>query len=307
LTDKRSINIIGNILMLLSLAFIVNRIIEYQIDFRNILSVRVSISVIISIIIYALVVLTLANIFYALIKLLSGNGISKNNAVFIYCKANLYKYLPGNVFHYIGRNQIAVHEDISHGTIAAATIAEMLFLTLAAVILVIVFAGQYAVKWSLDNFTNKEIIMILVFIVISSLAAIILYNFNLSVKEWVTRYTTQISHFRFAVFSKFVITYIITFILNGAMFIVVLYGIGGGLSKNLILPVIGMYAFSWIIGFVTPGAPAGLGIREAIMSALLIGMVEGDLVITAVVLYRIVTTLGDVTGFIIAHHVPTYN
>lgn len=299
--DKRLINIIGKILMLLSFAFIINRITDYQIDFGQIPFIRVLVILIISIIIYAFMVVALANMFYALVKLLGNNKISRKNSIIIYCRSNLYKYLPGNIFHYVGRNQIAVEEEISHGTIATATIAEMLFLALAAIISAIAFAGPFTVGWLLAYCTGKEVITVLAFFVIIGLAIRSLYRLNSHVKAWSIRYTKQINHIKLTDSSKFIIAYILTFIINGAMFIMILYSLGGELSNNLILPVIGMYAFSWMISFATPGAPAGLGIREAIMSTLLMGIVDGGLVITAVVLYRIVTILGDIVGFIIAH------
>lgn len=299
--DKRVINIVGNILMLLSLAFIVNRIIEYRIDFSSIFSIWPLIILAISIITYALVVIALANIFYVLLKLFGNREISKYNSILIYCKSNLYKYLPGNIFHYVGRNQIAINEGASHGAVIAATIAEILLLTLAAVITAITFAGQYAVSLLLDSFTIKVILILLILIVLVILAAIILYKVNSRVREWVIGNTNQINRIRFTIAIKFIMAYIINFILNGVMFIMVLYSIGGEISNNLIVPVIGMYTLSWIIGFVTPGVPAGLGIREVIMSAMLIGVVDPELVIIAVVLYRIVTIMGDVVAFIIAH------
>jgi uncharacterized membrane protein YbhN (UPF0104 family) len=55
----------------------------------------------------------------------------------------------------------------------------------------------------------------------------------------------------------------------------------------------GAFASSWILGFVAPGAPAGLGIREAILSAWLSGALPAEQVVLLVVVLRIATTLGD--------------
>lgn len=298
MNKKRVINIFGNILMLLSIAFIINRIIEYRIDFSEVLSVWPIIIIAILIIIYALVVVALANVYYAFLRLLSCKNISRKDTVFVYCKSNMYKYLPGNVFHYIGRNQISLNERIPHGTVIAATLAEMLLLTFAAAFTAAGLAGLYAVRWLVDNYTHREMAILVISILLAILAIITLYRAKSKAREWIVEKSTQINRIPFTVTIRFSIIYTVTFILNGAMFIMALYSIGGEISNNLILPVIGMYTLSWIVGFLTPGAPAGLGIREAIMSTLLIGIVEAELVITAVLLYRIATIMGDVVAFL---------
>jgi uncharacterized membrane protein YbhN (UPF0104 family) len=61
---------------------------------------------------------------------------------------------------------------------------------------------------------------------------------------------------------------------------------------------IGAFASSWILGFVAPGAPAGLGIREAMLSAWLSGVLPPVEVVLLVVALRIATTLGDLINFI---------
>lgn len=64
-----------------------------------------------------------------------------------------------------------------------------------------------------------------------------------------------------------------------------------------VLFFIGAFASSWILGFIAPGAPAGLGIREAILSAWLSGVLAPADVVLVVVSLRIATTLGDLLNF----------
>lgn len=157
----KSIKIVGNILMVLSFMFIVNRIMEYGVNLSKVVNLSTLIISIISVFIYAILVIALAIIFYLLLKVFNSNDISAKGSIFIYCKSNLYKYLPGNVFHYIGRNQIAIDSETSHSGPVAATIAELLLLTVAALITTIVFAGQHAVKWSADNYSSPKLLFIL--------------------------------------------------------------------------------------------------------------------------------------------------
>jgi len=300
LKHRKFYNMAGNILMLLSFAFIVNRIIAYGVNFNRIDSFSTLIISIVSAVIYAILVIALATIFHFLLKIFSSADISPKDSIFIYCKSNLYKYLPGNIFHYIGRNQIALDNEISHGGPIAATIAEMLLLTIAALITAIVFAGQHAIKWSLDNYSARQVIIFVGLIVMVLAVGVILFSV-ISKRKMADGKIKPANRIRFTAAIIFIVMYIIFFILNGVMFIVLLQSIGAALSNGLIFPVIGMYTLSWMIGFITPGAPAGLGIREAIMSALLFGVVEVEVVISAVVVYRIITILGDVVAYIIVH------
>lgn len=294
---RKLINIAGNILMLLSFAFIVNRIIEYGVDFSKITSIRTFFVLMGSVILYALLVIAFAFIFYLVLKMFSNNNISKKDSIFIYCKSNLYKYLPGNIFHYIGRNEVAFNNGVSHGVVIAATIAEIILIAISAVITAIIFAGQYAIKWATDNYATEEVVVFVALLILILLAGVVLYKLNS--EKISAEYIRLTNNIRLSDAIIFIMVYMISFILNGVMFILVLYSLGGVLSVSLLLPVIGMYTLSWLIGFITPGAPAGLGIREAIMSALLFDIVAAEFVISAVVLYRIITILGDVVSFLI--------
>lgn len=58
---------------------------------------------------------------------------------------------------------------------------------------------------------------------------------------------------------------------------------------------VGAYVLAWLAGLVTPGAPAGMGIREIVLLALLpASVVANDELLLAIVLGRVVTVLGDV-------------
>src|SRR5690606_19499076 len=55
-------------------------------------------------------------------------------------------------------------------------------------------------------------------------------------------------------------------------------------------------ALAWLLGFVIPGAPAGAGMRE---SALALAGGSGPNVLSAILMFRLITMLGDFTAFIL--------
>ncbi|MGQ0799036.1 MAG: lysylphosphatidylglycerol synthase transmembrane domain-containing protein [Pseudomarimonas sp.] len=61
------------------------------------------------------------------------------------------------------------------------------------------------------------------------------------------------------------------------------------------------FCLSWVIGFVAPGAPAGLGVREAVQLLILGGTnAPPETLLSVVLLARLISTIGDGTTFIVA-------
>ena len=64
--------------------------------------------------------------------------------------------------------------------------------------------------------------------------------------------------------------------------------------------VVGIYASAWLLGFVMPGAPAGLGVRELVLLLGLSPLIGEQQATTAAALLRLVTTAGDGLVFMAA-------
>ena len=65
--------------------------------------------------------------------------------------------------------------------------------------------------------------------------------------------------------------------------------------------IAGMFAAAWLAGFLAPGAPAGLGIREVLLVQVLSLAYPDPTALGATMILRVVTTLGDATAFVIGH------
>ncbi|GAB3030700.1 lysylphosphatidylglycerol synthase domain-containing protein [Oleiagrimonas citrea] len=59
----------------------------------------------------------------------------------------------------------------------------------------------------------------------------------------------------------------------------------------------GAFAASWVLGFLAPGAPAGLGVREALLTIILGTYFAPASAVILIVSLRIATTLGDLLNF----------
>ena len=76
------------------------------------------------------------------------------------------------------------------------------------------------------------------------------------------------------------------------------------ISSELFFQCVSIYIVSWLIGFVTPGASGGLGIREgtfiAISSYLHIN-ISADIIIFSVLLVRLINIFIDIMMYLSTH------
>ncbi|KIQ97420.1 lysylphosphatidylglycerol synthase domain-containing protein [Lysobacter sp. A03] len=93
--------------------------------------------------------------------------------------------------------------------------------------------------------------------------------------------------------------YALNFVTVGLALWLVARAIGLPVEVDLAL-VTASFALSWTLGFLAPGAPAGLGVREGIMLLLLHGSAPGDELLLFVLMCRVVTMLGDGLCFAVA-------
>ena len=88
----------------------------------------------------------------------------------------------------------------------------------------------------------------------------------------------------------------------GIWLLAVALGLGGQINFPLATAA---FALSWALGFLAPGAPAGLGAREGIMLLILQGHGDTDKILLLVLLSRTVSMAGDFLTFLLAYSVNT--
>ena len=77
--------------------------------------------------------------------------------------------------------------------------------------------------------------------------------------------------------------------------------VAGSRESSLVdaLPgIVGAYIIAWLLGAITPGAPAGIGVREVVMFALLQSVVGQTELLISIVLSRVITAGGDILFYI---------
>lgn len=215
------------------------------------------------------------------------------------------KYLPGNVAQHIGR--IALVRGVGVQLPAAVfSVAYELLLALVASAhigaLTLLWSPPAALRtWRITEYRLPLLVAITAFAVVALWLAprIAVWLERLRAGRRSEPQSIPASlHLDPATVVSCYALYASSFVMIGAGLWLVAQGLAGPMAHVPgMLFFVGAFASSWILGFIAPGAPAGLGIREAILSAWLSGVLPPAEVVLLVVTLRIATTLGDLLNF----------
>ena len=119
---KKYLKPVGICLTVIALIYLVKKIIEMDVDFSEFTSQNMLCALAIAAAFQTVSVLAGSYPWLNFIKAFSDKEISLKKAMSTYAKSNILKYLPGNVFQYIGRNKLVSDMDISNIDVACSTI-----------------------------------------------------------------------------------------------------------------------------------------------------------------------------------------
>ncbi len=270
---KRGLHWLGSALAFIGIIFVFSRVRQYsgQIDIANIAdSIWAAVAGLS--LVYGLINWLLARAWWHLLNWLSAIT-SPQWAFKVYGTSQLAKYLPGNIFHLAGRQVLGMAAGVPAGALAKSTVWELGLISLSAATfgtLVLPLVISFSVSLSAIGF-----------VLAIGLGALL-----------VRRYLDEQCVYSWFYYSGFLLV-------SGTLFFVLLHLIAG-VSYVLWLTVTAAFVLAWLAGLLTPGAPAGLGVREMVLFFLLKGLVtEADLLLT-IVLSRLVTVVGDMLFYLAA-------
>ncbi len=213
----------------------------------------------------------------------------------LYGKTQIAKYLPGNVFHFVGRHVAGRQLGFAHIPMVWAALTE-------AAGMVSVAAGL-AVIGVLFWFPFGAGLSSAAIVVLAILAALSPFVLSRGFK-WMGRILDVPIRHRSAmdIVTGLQPTYLlyVAFFTISATILWCLSAIIGGTSDIQTLQVlVPALAAAWLAGYVTPGAAAGLGVREAVLILALSDVIGSSDATLLAVSYRGVTLLGDASFFLI--------
>lgn len=224
----------------------------------------------------------------------------------ILATTQLGKYLPGNVAHHLGRMFVAR----AHGLETGSTVLSMAYETLL-VLVACAHVSALTFLWSppaaLADWPMAQHHGALIAVI--SLGALAVIIAAPTIAQTIARLRGGASakalrparpvrpgwHACFACYLLYAFNF-------------ALVGVGLWLVARTLSPVpvtiadllllTGAFAGSWILGFLAPGAPAGLGVREAVLSLWLGTTLDSTTAVSLIILLRIATTAGDLLNFL---------
>ena len=213
------------------------------------------------------------------------NGILLNfaTAARLYNLSQLGKYLPGSIWQFVGRAAAYRRLGASYAAIRDTLLIESLWIVAGAAFVGLVLIGRTAVDLVLDSLTP----VLRWWLVGGALVAILCVVMALLVKRPLAG-----RYLRLAIPSLGVIVAQAgTWLLLGLAFWVLAWACGLQVQVGF---AIGLFAAAYAVGFLVPFAPAGLGVRDGILTLGLLPYVPAGEALAVTVLARAIYLVVDV-------------
>ncbi len=199
--------------------------------------------------------------------------------------SQIAKYLPGNVAHFIGR-AILVKDVDSKVDITYAMMIETIILSITALL----FAGLWSTKYYLPAEINAiSIVVITILLCISTVIFVEVLKKKFDV-NWIS-YNT--------------IFYIIalnslSFFLHGCV-IYLIASLFPDIPALTILQYTLGFSTAFLVGYLLPGAPGGIGVREYAFILLFGAFLGKGMALQVIVIHRLLSIGGDLLFFLSAY------
>jgi hypothetical protein len=202
----------------------------------------------------------------------------------VYGLSSLGKYIPGGVWHFVGRFGIYKINGLSAKASTRALILENIWLLGSAVAtgVIGVFLTRFDLIAGLLNLPNQQWLAILFTVVALGLWLLVL----VVVHKIVRRYTIEDLPNVFLVAAVGLVLWIF---IGGSFFVMF-----QEFPLSAAPLFIGGYAVSWAVGYVAVFAPGGLGIREAVLAFVFSTIASVEFIAVYAAMNRIIWVIAEV-------------
>jgi len=248
-------------------------------------------------------VITLPLIALAWRSMLSGLEVYKSwrELIAILGITQFAKYVPGNIAQYLGRAGMSLSRGIPVRAFAVTVMLEMLLVVAAAMMMGLGSGVWSTVGWALVRDKSEQLVFIAALL---TAAAAALLMFRRIAPALLRRVAPRHAHVLEGGLLPPPAAILAAFVLY--LLVYACLGLGLIILARLLLPnvshdnwlLVASFSLAWIVGFVTPGAPAGLGVREGLLLLMLTPAYSSATASILVIALRLATTLGDVVNFV---------
>ena len=225
---------------------------------------------------------------------LLGANMSYWQSIRVIAISGFGKYLPGKVWAFGGRVLLSKRYGVGEAESSTALLIETVGFAFAAFVVFFISLGFYhpgilpvKVYWSLVLVPLGLLLMhpkVLIKI-LSSLARL-------------TKRSITVPKFGYTDLSRIYFYYLLLFIIHVLGFFFLTQSIFPASHKSIV-PIIGAYSISWILGFLVLISPGGLGIREGLLTFFLKFVIPLPIATLMALISRVWTTVGEVLFLIL--------
>ncbi|MBD2102995.1 YbhN family protein [Leptolyngbya sp. FACHB-261] len=224
-----------------------------------------------------------------------GARVSGAWSVRVYLQTNIAKYTPGKVWHFYGRILAGEKVGIGRGTILVSVLIESVQLAIIASVLGFgLFLG--GAQTNLGPLQGLALVGVAVLGGLSLNPAVL--NRGLGLLSKLRKSDEPSTREPVALRSSLLPAYL------GTLAFVVIRGLGMYAGFLAFTPaplatfpgILGAFSLAWVIGFVVPGPPAGIGVFESAMVLLVGDRFGSAIVLTVVAVYRLTSTAAEAIG-----------
>lgn len=290
---KKIFKTIGNVLVVIAVIFLVRKYRSLGIDISEYINKGFVIKIIPVLLLFSVLISFQFIPWVLIVRALTGSSIPASSFYRVFQRANIMKYIPGNIFQYIGRGEILSEDDsLNVANIAASVLIESFSLAFAALLLG--FCGGRAY---LETLFSEHRAVFLTLTGCCLAVMIILTIFRSKIKEWARLKGIIVTKRLILNTALSVCFFFFTFLIQAFFQIIIIYSLSDSLNIKLLLTVGGAFSVSWLAGYITPGASGGIGVREALFCLMLEQYIAGDILLISVIIFRVVNIIVDMIAY----------
>ncbi|MFN2339525.1 MAG: lysylphosphatidylglycerol synthase transmembrane domain-containing protein [Gammaproteobacteria bacterium] len=216
----------------------------------------------------------------------------------------LAKYVPGNIAQHIGRTTAALVNGMPPSMYLSSVVAETILLLIASLLVGVLSMSLSSTPIPLVGIPLTETAVSFAAILATSLILFaIVLRYSPSLLRWFANAKGK-TKLTIPIPSKLASTqafglYCIAYLLLGVALCIIAKQHGGLVEPDFFtLP--SSFALAWLAGYLAPGVPAGLGVREGAMAILLSNAGPSEYILTVIVAARLATIIADAISFLLS-------
>ena len=289
--------ILGVLLMLASFSFIGALLWSHSavvLDFRP--SLGGVILLVIGAIIYGAAGVLLAMAWRILLRWSGEDQVCWHESRRIYARTQIAKYVPGNVMQLLGRQVVGRQAGWSHVGLVLSSAFEMLCLLCVSSVIALVGLALTGMKVGL---INLPVVLALLAALLAGAFFLLRFVPRIMAGKW-PEISSRLASRKLSGLWPVGLLHMAFFLIGGLVLLIVCDVVLKSPVPPAYWPAISsLFAIGWTAGVITPGAPSGLGIREAVLVVGLSPVASPADAVLIAGLLRLLTVSGDVLFFLL--------